>query len=63
VQRLRAVMPGGQTMSAGVATWDGEHPAERLLERADDALYPDKKGAPCGEARLLASIVGGGFVH
>jgi diguanylate cyclase (GGDEF)-like protein/PAS domain S-box-containing protein len=52
VQRLRAVMPDGQTLSAGVARWDGEEPPERLLERADDALYRDKKSAPSSEALL-----------
>jgi PleD family two-component response regulator len=35
-----------------VARWDGEEPPERLLERADDALYRDKKSAPSSEALL-----------
>ncbi|MDX6708271.1 MAG: hypothetical protein QOK16_117 [Solirubrobacteraceae bacterium] len=49
LQRLRAVMPDGQTFSAGVARWDGEEHAERLLERADDALYREKKREPLNE--------------
>lgn len=43
VERLRAVMPGGQTCSAGVAMWDGHESAEALLARADDALYRAKQ--------------------
>jgi PleD family two-component response regulator len=37
-------MPGRQTFSAGVARWDCQEHAERLMERADRALYQDKKG-------------------
>jgi diguanylate cyclase (GGDEF)-like protein/PAS domain S-box-containing protein len=43
VERLRAVMPAGQTCSAGVARWDGTEPAERLFARADSALYQAKQ--------------------
>lgn len=40
--RLRRVTPGGQTTSAGVATWrDGESAAD-LVARADAALYQAK---------------------
>ncbi|WCB91614.1 hypothetical protein DSM104299_00287 [Baekduia alba] len=42
IDRLRAVMPNGQTCSAGVATWDGSEAAGELLERADQALYRAK---------------------
>lgn len=42
--RLRAVVPAAQTVSAGVATWTfGDTPAS-LLARADAALYAAKHG-------------------
>jgi diguanylate cyclase (GGDEF)-like protein len=44
VERLRATTPAGQTVSAGLAAWDGEESADALLERADDALYAAKAG-------------------
>jgi diguanylate cyclase (GGDEF)-like protein/PAS domain S-box-containing protein len=53
LQRLRAVMPNGQTFSAGAATWDGEEQPERLFERADRALYQDKKDDPLSETQRL----------
>jgi diguanylate cyclase (GGDEF)-like protein/PAS domain S-box-containing protein len=40
--RLRAVLPLGVTCSAGVAAWDGEESPERLVARADAALYAAK---------------------
>ena len=42
VGRLLAVTPDGQTFSAGVASWDGLESPERLLARADEALYHAK---------------------
>jgi diguanylate cyclase (GGDEF)-like protein/PAS domain S-box-containing protein len=42
VERLLDVVPLGQTTSAGVAVWDGAESAERLLARADAALYRAK---------------------
>jgi diguanylate cyclase (GGDEF)-like protein/PAS domain S-box-containing protein len=42
VERLRAVMPGTQTCSAGVACWDGRESADAVLARADAALYRAK---------------------
>jgi PleD family two-component response regulator len=36
-------MPANQTFSAGLALWDGEETAERLLMRADAALYQAKE--------------------
>ena len=43
VERLRGVTPLDQTLSAGLATWDGEEPADALLARADEALYEAKR--------------------
>lgn len=40
--RLRGVMPHGQTVSAGVASWDGLEGVSGLLGRADVALYEAK---------------------
>jgi diguanylate cyclase (GGDEF)-like protein len=39
---LRAVTPDGQTFSAGLAEWDGLEDPERLVGRADRALYEAK---------------------
>ncbi len=44
VERLRAVTPAGQTVSAGLAAWNGSEDADALLERADTALYAAKAG-------------------
>jgi diguanylate cyclase (GGDEF)-like protein len=52
VERLRAAMPEEQTVSAGVAAWDGKESAETLVGRADRALYAAKKG---GRDRLIAA--------
>ncbi len=42
-ESLRALMPRGQTCSAGAATWDGIESAGGLVERADRALYEAKR--------------------
>jgi len=48
VERLRAVMPGGQTVSAGVVCWNGRETVEELVGRADAALYEAKRmGRDC----------------
>jgi diguanylate cyclase (GGDEF)-like protein len=43
VERLRAVIPGDRTCSAGVARWNGVESADELLGRADAALYRAKR--------------------
>jgi diguanylate cyclase (GGDEF)-like protein len=52
VERLRAAMPDKQTVSAGIAQWDGKETPELLLGRADQALYAAKKG---GRDRLYTA--------
>ncbi|WP_436530601.1 sensor domain-containing diguanylate cyclase [Actinoplanes sp. HUAS TT8] len=42
LDRLRAATPGVETCSIGYAVWNGSESAERLLERADAALYAAK---------------------
>jgi diguanylate cyclase (GGDEF)-like protein len=50
---LRAVTPDGQTFSAGVAEWDGQESPERLVGRADRALYEAKHA---GRDRIIEAI-------
>lgn len=40
--RMRVVVPGLQTASAGTATWDGTETVASLIARADGALYRAK---------------------
>jgi diguanylate cyclase (GGDEF)-like protein len=48
LERLRRAMPEDQTVSAGVACWDGDESAEELVGRADAALYRAKRsGRDC----------------
>ncbi len=42
VERLRTVVPGGQTCSIGVACWDGREDVQAIVGRADVALYDAK---------------------
>lgn len=42
VERMRSVVPDGETCSAGIALWDRIEPGEKLLGRADKALYAAK---------------------
>ncbi|WP_337061264.1 GGDEF domain-containing protein [Kineococcus sp. G2] len=49
---LRAVVPHGQTCSAGVARWDGTEEPAAVLARADEALYAAKTG---GRDRLAVA--------
>jgi diguanylate cyclase (GGDEF)-like protein len=43
--RLRARMPAPSTCSIGLATWDNAEGPDRLMGRADDALYEAKRAA------------------
>jgi diguanylate cyclase (GGDEF)-like protein len=43
VERLRETTPEGQTLSAGIAAWDGVEPPPVLVGRADGALYEAKR--------------------
>ena len=43
IDRLRAATPMEQTVSAGIAEWDGEETADALIERTDRALYEAKR--------------------
>ena len=44
VERLRQATPMGQTVSAGMATWEPWESPTALVERADAALYEAKRG-------------------
>lgn len=51
IERLRSVTPPGQTVSGGVAGWDGQEQAAALVDRADRALYESKRsGRDCTAA-------------
>jgi diguanylate cyclase (GGDEF)-like protein len=52
LSRLRAVTPGGQTFSGGVAAWDGDETSDELVARADSALYAAKAA---GRDRVLTA--------
>jgi diguanylate cyclase (GGDEF)-like protein/PAS domain S-box-containing protein len=43
IERLREVTPEGQTVSAGVAEWNGYESADALIDRTDLALYNAKR--------------------
>ncbi|SDQ63550.1 sensor domain-containing diguanylate cyclase [Quadrisphaera sp. DSM 44207] len=43
LERVRDAVPMGQRCSIGYATWDGAEPLQRLLARADAALYTAKE--------------------
>ena len=52
LERLRVSMPGAQTVSAGVACWDGVESPVDLVGRADSALYEAKRA---GRDRLITA--------
>jgi diguanylate cyclase (GGDEF)-like protein len=43
MERLREMTPEGQTVSAGIAVWNGAEAALELVGRADTALYEAKR--------------------
>ena len=53
LDRLRRVVPNGQTCSIGVARWDGEEEPLPLLQRVDQALYLAKSG---GRDRTVLAV-------
>ncbi len=64
--RLRACVPDSQTVSGGVAKWDGSESMNAFIGRADAALYAAKRGgrdrafaaetpAPHGSAAAVAA--------
>jgi diguanylate cyclase (GGDEF)-like protein/PAS domain S-box-containing protein len=61
--RLRSVVPDGQTASAGVAGWDGSETLTALIARTDAALYAAKSAGRdrtvLAAAPLLLGSVGG----
>jgi diguanylate cyclase (GGDEF)-like protein len=50
LERVQATTPLGQTFSAGVAAWTGEEAPDRLVARADEALYRAKQS---GRSRVV----------
>ncbi len=50
MEKLRRATPGEQTVSIGVAQWDGREGRQALIQRADDALYEAKH---TGRNRLI----------
>ena len=53
LERLRASVPDGQTVSAGLARWDGTETIEALMSRADAGLYRAKND---GRNRTIMAI-------
>ncbi|HEX5225402.1 MAG TPA: diguanylate cyclase [Solirubrobacteraceae bacterium] len=63
LDRIRSVVPAGQSCSVGYASWDGVESPEELIERADRALYRAKAmgrdRAVCADAPPAAREGGG----
>jgi diguanylate cyclase (GGDEF)-like protein len=53
LDRLRNATPGGQTVSAGAAQWDGLETSTELIARADAALYRAKSE---GRNRVVCAL-------
>lgn len=51
--RLRGAMLDGETVSIGLARWNGSESPERLVSRADEALYAAKQG---GRDRVVLAV-------
>ena len=43
IEGLRSTVPSGETVSAGIAQWDGRETGDELVGRADRALYEAKR--------------------
>jgi diguanylate cyclase (GGDEF)-like protein len=52
IARMRAQMPEPHSCSVGLATWDGSESEDRLIRRADTALYQAKRN---GRDRIAAA--------
>ena len=50
LEKLRRATPGEQTVSIGIARWDGQESQQALIQRVDDALYEAKN---TGRNRLV----------
>ncbi|WP_445148645.1 diguanylate cyclase [Baekduia sp. Peel2402] len=53
-EQLRDAVPGAETCSIGIATWDGAESADELVARADTALYEAKAA---GRDRVVSAAV------
>jgi diguanylate cyclase (GGDEF)-like protein len=61
VGRLRAAMPDGETVSAGIACWDETETADEFVGRADEALYAAKRSGRNPPASPCTGAPGGGL--
>jgi len=52
VERVRVATTGGQSISIGLARWDGDESADDLVARADAALYEAKRA---GRDRIVVA--------
>lgn len=52
IERLRRATPMSQTLSAGIAIWDGDESGDNLMGRADGALYQAKRA---GRDRVIVA--------
>jgi diguanylate cyclase (GGDEF)-like protein len=53
LEKLRRATPHEQTVSIGIAQWDGQESRQALIQRADDALYQAKH---TGRNRLVRAV-------
>jgi diguanylate cyclase (GGDEF)-like protein len=60
VDRLRTATPLGETLSGGVALWDGDETSDQIVARADHALYQAKQA---GRNRVLPADTRPGRGH